>query len=262
MRTISNSSLRRRRRRTAIGRTELSRPVALAIEDQLLSPRSSVLDYGCGRGADVRALTALGMWDKVAPSVAQADNVRAALRLVSTGEAPYGIVYATDAAPNQIQNAQKRPNIYYTVAPAQASGLANQSIDCVTVAQGLHWFATDAFYDEVRRVAKDGAPFVAWTYNLCYFDDPKLTAVLQQHLYAPLASYFPTGRIHVDEQYAHLYFPFTPIITQHFKQTTDTVLRVTFLTKLHTQRQELFVDVRVLFVELGSLGIRLLRVHR
>ncbi|MAY63889.1 MAG: molybdate ABC transporter substrate-binding protein [Rhizobiales bacterium] len=43
------------------------------------------------------ALTALGMWDKVAPSVAQADNVRAALRLVSTGEAPYGIVYATDA---------------------------------------------------------------------------------------------------------------------------------------------------------------------
>lgn len=44
------------------------------------------------------ALEQLGAWEAVAPAVAQSDNVRAALALVSTGEAPYGIVYATDAA--------------------------------------------------------------------------------------------------------------------------------------------------------------------
>lgn len=43
------------------------------------------------------ALEHLGLWDALAPAVAQTDNVRAALALVSTGEAPYGITYATDA---------------------------------------------------------------------------------------------------------------------------------------------------------------------
>ncbi len=43
------------------------------------------------------ALTHLGLWDALAPHVAQTDNVRAALALVATGEAPFGITYATDA---------------------------------------------------------------------------------------------------------------------------------------------------------------------
>lgn len=43
------------------------------------------------------ALESLGVWISVEDSVAQAENVRAALALVSRGEAPLGIVYATDA---------------------------------------------------------------------------------------------------------------------------------------------------------------------
>jgi molybdate transport system substrate-binding protein len=44
------------------------------------------------------ALEKLGAWAGVSSKVAQAENVRAALLLVSRGEAPAGIVYQTDAA--------------------------------------------------------------------------------------------------------------------------------------------------------------------
>jgi molybdate transport system substrate-binding protein len=43
------------------------------------------------------ALKALGVWDLVKGRIAQAENVRAALLLVSRGEAPLGIVYESDA---------------------------------------------------------------------------------------------------------------------------------------------------------------------
>lgn len=43
------------------------------------------------------AMDKLGMWAAAQPKLAMADNVRAALLLVSRGEAALGIVYATDA---------------------------------------------------------------------------------------------------------------------------------------------------------------------
>jgi molybdate transport system substrate-binding protein len=44
------------------------------------------------------SLQKLGLWASVSGKLAQAENVRAALLLVSRGEAPAGIVYRTDAA--------------------------------------------------------------------------------------------------------------------------------------------------------------------
>jgi len=44
------------------------------------------------------ALTWMGQWEAIAPRLARADNVLAALLLVERGEAPLGIVYSTDAA--------------------------------------------------------------------------------------------------------------------------------------------------------------------
>lgn len=43
------------------------------------------------------ALTSLGIWEAVAPKIAGAENVRAALNLVARGEAAFGIVYGSDS---------------------------------------------------------------------------------------------------------------------------------------------------------------------
>lgn len=44
-----------------------------------------------------QALKKLGLWDGIVPRLVRTEDVRAALRFVELGEAPVGIVYATDA---------------------------------------------------------------------------------------------------------------------------------------------------------------------
>jgi molybdate transport system substrate-binding protein len=43
------------------------------------------------------SLTELGLWDNVAPKVARAENPLHAVKMVARGEAPYAIVFTTDA---------------------------------------------------------------------------------------------------------------------------------------------------------------------
>lgn len=63
----SDNVLRVRRERTAIHRPNLSRPLQQAIEDGLISAATSVFDYGCGFGDDVRFLRSMNIsacgWD-------------------------------------------------------------------------------------------------------------------------------------------------------------------------------------------------------
>jgi molybdate transport system substrate-binding protein len=73
------------------------------------------------------ALEHLGVWAPVQARIARAENVRAALALVSRGEAPFGIVYQTDAAADPKVKVvgffpeDTHPPITYPVAAVAAS---------------------------------------------------------------------------------------------------------------------------------------------
>jgi molybdate transport system substrate-binding protein len=82
----------------ATARVTLARGTDLV---SLLGPRGRIATgdpahVPVGRYAQA-ALAWMGQWEAVAPRLARAENVRAALLLVERGEAPLGIVYATDA---------------------------------------------------------------------------------------------------------------------------------------------------------------------
>lgn len=61
-----------------------------------------------------QALKSLHLWTRLQPRLAAADNVRAALALVERGEAPYGIVYATDARIAGVRVVEPFPDATHT----------------------------------------------------------------------------------------------------------------------------------------------------
>jgi molybdate transport system substrate-binding protein len=83
------------------------------------------------------ALESLGVWEAIAPRVAPADNVRAALVLVARGEAPLGVVYRSDAAADAAVRVvddfppDSHPPIIYPIAVTAASQLPKAAADLV-----------------------------------------------------------------------------------------------------------------------------------
>lgn len=82
------------------------------------------------------ALISLGVWDSVSSRLAPAENVRAALILVSRAEAPLGIVYRTDAIADPsvrivdiFPESSHPPIVYPAALTTRASAAARKVLD-------------------------------------------------------------------------------------------------------------------------------------
>lgn len=98
-----------------------------------------------------QSLESLGLWTALEPHVAQADNVRAALQLVATGAAPYGVTYASDAiASPEVTAVYTFPEdshdpITYPAALTSESPAAKAFLDELSSAEATGIFKANGF---------------------------------------------------------------------------------------------------------------------
>jgi SAM-dependent methyltransferase len=153
-----------------------------------------------------------GLLDFVAALPARRD--RAWDCATGSGQAAVGLaerfatVVASDVSAAQLAHARPHPRVVYLRAAAEASALADRSVDLVAVAQALHWLDLPRFHDEVRRVLVPGGALAAWTYGDPELLHPRLDAVLRRFDHDTLDAWWAPARRHVRSGYRELPFPF------------------------------------------------------
>jgi ubiquinone/menaquinone biosynthesis C-methylase UbiE len=125
-------------------------------------------------------------------------------------------VLGTDISAAQLASAPTLANVEYLVTPAETTVLPDHSADLIAVAQALHWFDLPAFYAEVQRVLKPQGVIAAWGYNRFLIEHPELQRIIDNFYVDTIGPYWPAERVHVENEYRHLAFPFPRIHTPRF----------------------------------------------
>lgn len=117
-------------------------------------------------------------------------------------------VIATDASREQIASAKAHAKAEFRVVPAERSGLPDESVGLVTVAQALHWFDLDRFYAEARRVLKPGGVLAVWAYGILEAEGEQVHQLCHEFYADTVGPYWPPERTLVEAGYRTLPFPF------------------------------------------------------
>ena len=126
-------------------------------------------------------------------------------------------VTATDISEKQLQQAQPLEKITYSISTAEQTPFADNSFDCITVAQAYHWFKFDAFAKEVMRVAKPDAIVAIWGYSLVVCEDEALNTLINTFYRETVGAYWDKERRYVDEHYTTVPFPYELLPAKEFQ---------------------------------------------
>ncbi len=136
-------------------------------------------------------------------------------------------VMATDASEKQIASAAQHARVHYRVARADHSGIADGSVDLVTVAQALHWLELNVFYAEARRVLRPNGVLAVWCYDL-FRVGPAVDTLIENYYRETVGPFWDFERRLVETGYQTIEFPFIelspPIFQMQAEWTLDHVL--------------------------------------
>jgi ubiquinone/menaquinone biosynthesis C-methylase UbiE len=133
-------------------------------------------------------------------------------------------VIATDASEKQIAMAEPHERIEFRVAKSDASGLPDQSVNMITVAQAIHWLEHDSFYREARRVMRPDAAIVIWGYGDPVIDDPALDRIVHDYNRGTIEKYWMPERDLILLGLRTIPFPFREIESPAFKMKHEWTL--------------------------------------
>ncbi len=130
-------------------------------------------------------------------------------------------VIASDASKAQIDNAVPCKGVEYRVERAEQSGLADGSVDLLTVAQAAHWFDMEAFNKEAARILKPEGFIAIWCYGLMEIT-PQIDQLVWT-LYEDILGddYWAPERKIVESGYKTLPFPFPEVTPPSFKMVQN-----------------------------------------
>ncbi|NXG91628.1 CRG1 methyltransferase, partial [Stercorarius parasiticus] len=187
---------------------ELQQTILSYLQEKRVSPAELVVDVGCGSGQGTRFLS---------------EHFRK--------------VVGTDISEAQIQEARDAPcppNVSYLVCPAEELPFEDASVDLLASFTAAHWFDTEKFMREAKRVVKPGGCVAISTYTLdvsvrygnC---SEKLTKVFRES-WDQLLKYSHERVKHVLENYKEIFealpFPDKRRITDIFDKIPMTVAGV------------------------------------
>ncbi|NCF85164.1 MAG: methyltransferase domain-containing protein [Verrucomicrobiaceae bacterium] len=84
----------------------------------------------------------------------------------------------------------------YRCAPAESAPIEDETIDLITVAQALHWFNVEAFYQEAHRVLRPDGVLAVWCYGWTSVS-PEIDPLVKTFATETVGPYWPEDRRHI-----------------------------------------------------------------